>query len=59
MFEDNFQWNGLLIEANPDNYLKLIKNRKFTKNIHLGVCRKNQTTIKFGGSHAVGGDISE
>lgn len=59
LFEDTFHWNGVLIEANPVNYNKLIKNRQKTKNFHLGVCKEEMGTISFGGSNAIGGDVTQ
>lgn len=58
-FEDTFKWKGLLIEANPNNYKNLVKNRPNTKKLHAGVCPKNQTSFKFGGDRATGGDITQ
>jgi len=55
-FEHALGWKSLLVEANPENYKKLKKNRPNAMTVHAAMCRGE--SIKFQGKNAVGGDIS-
>lgn len=52
-FEDELHWRSILIEANPNNFKKLLKNRPRATNINTAIC--NQESIAFVGEGAVGG----
>lgn len=52
-FERYLGWESLLIEANPNNYNALVKNRPNAKNVHTAICEG--TSITFVGNGAVGG----
>lgn len=54
-FEDHLGWNGVLIEAEPDNAERLMTNRPNTKNFAMAVCPEGQREVKFIGGGAVGG----
>lgn len=58
VFEKYFGWNGLLIEASPSNYKKLLKSRRNSKKINTAICNKKE--IKFvEGYREISGDASE
>lgn len=40
LYEHCWGWNGVLIEAQPDNYKKLVQNRPCAYNVGEGVCNK-------------------
>lgn len=52
-FERYLGWKSLLIEANPDNYNALVRNRPDATNVHTAICEG--PSITFVGSGAVGG----
>ena len=55
-FEDHLKWTSILIEANPNNFQKLLKNRRRSRNYNTAICR--QKYIEFIGSDAVGGIVN-
>ena len=52
-FEDYLGWTSILVEANPYNFKKLVKNRPHSIRYNTFICR--QEHIKIVGSEAVGG----
>ena len=49
-------WRGAMIEANPENYEQLVKNRPNTSNIGKAACSASRSgKMKFVGRGAVGG----
>ena len=56
IFEDHLEWTSILIEANPNNFQKLLKNRPRSKNHNTAICK--QRYIEFIGSDAVGGIVN-
>eukprot|EP00941_MAST-03F_sp_MAST-3F-sp1_P006045 g6045.t1 len=55
-FEHALQWKSLLIEANPNNFKRLQKNRPNAINVYSAMCTGE--TIDFIGSGAFGGIVS-
>jgi len=55
-FEHALGWRSVLLEANPQNFKALKKNRPSAINIHTAVC--SGTEILFQGNGAVGGALS-
>ena len=54
-FEENLEWNGVLIEAQPDNAKELMINRKHTTNYALGICEAGVDTVEIIGKGAGSG----
>lgn len=52
-FETYLNWRSILIEANPRNFKKLVKNRPRSINIHTAICPHGN--VSFIGNGAVGG----
>ena len=52
-FEDYLGWRSILVEANPYNFKKFVKNRPHSIKYNTAICR--QAHIEFVGSEAVGG----
>lgn len=52
-FERYLGWKSILIEANPKNYEKLVRNRPSAVNVHTAICEGDEIT--FVGDNAVGG----
>jgi FkbM family methyltransferase len=55
-FEDQLKWTSILIEANPNNFQKILNNRPRSRNYNTAICR--QKYIEFIGSDAVGGIVN-
>ena len=47
MLERCFGWTGLLIEASPTNYAKLLQSGRSAKMVHSAVCPGEDTTVDF------------
>lgn len=56
-FEDALNWRSLLIEANPDVYKELEKNRPATKKVNGAFCESDSLQFDNGNFHAVGGSV--
>ena len=54
-FEDHLKWTSILIETNPNNFQKLLKNRPQSRNYNTAICR--QKDMEFIGSDAVEGIV--
>jgi hypothetical protein len=39
-FEDHLKWTSILIEANPNNFQRLLKNRPRSRNYNTAICRQ-------------------
>jgi len=39
-FEDHLKWTSILIEANPNNFQKLLKNLPRSRNYNTAICRQ-------------------
>eukprot|EP00746_Dinoflagellata_sp_MGD_P114486 gnl/MRDRNA2_/MRDRNA2_509335_c0_seq1.p1 gnl/MRDRNA2_/MRDRNA2_509335_c0~~gnl/MRDRNA2_/MRDRNA2_509335_c0_seq1.p1 ORF type:complete len:201 (+),score=39.14 gnl/MRDRNA2_/MRDRNA2_509335_c0_seq1:22-603(+) len=60
-FQDNMDWHGVLIEANPYNAKKLKRNRPGNAIYDLAVCPEGQKEIRFQGAagSATGGSMED
>src|SRR5687768_16451224 len=61
-FEQHLDWRGILVEANPLTFPRLVANRKKTINLHTAFCTEEcGGHIEFIGTadthHDVGGDL--
>jgi len=57
--EDAMGWRGALIEGNPANSVKLVKNRPRNKIFEMAVCQEGVGTLSFlGDAGGVGGAIN-
>ena len=56
-FEEYLGWNGVLIEAQPNNAAELMKNRKKTTNYAMAVCDEGTKTVQITGAGAIGGMV--
>ena len=54
-FEENLGWNGVLIEAQPDNAKDLMINRKHTTNYAMAICAEGVHTVEITGNGAGSG----
>lgn len=54
VFEDRLGWNGVLIEAEPQNAKALMVKRPHTRNYAVAVCPEGQTKVTFEGDFATG-----
>ena len=54
-----FNWTGLLVEGNPDNYKQLLRSGRRGTKIHSAVCRAGETTVRMTiGGGPTAGDMS-
>ncbi|CAE8609815.1 unnamed protein product [Polarella glacialis] len=54
-YEDTMGWSGILIEAQPRNAARLLKNRPKSKNFPMAVCKEGVGHLTFRGSGPVAG----
>jgi len=58
LFEQCFDWEGMLIEGSSDNFRQLVKNRPCTKNVHSAICDAEKSEIPFSKAEGVSQDLS-
>ena len=56
-FEEYLGWNGVLIEAQPNNAAELMKNRKKTTNYAMALCEEGTKTVRIRGAGPIGGMV--
>ena len=46
-FVESLGWSGVVIEADPDNYIKLVKNRPSAMTVNAIICKDEETDFHF------------